>query len=102
MAYVKKGNLGGARTGAGRPEGSVASATLRAMQIREYICERLQQDAEEIYNILMDQARGGNVQAIKELFDRGLGKPLQSVDHKNDGGKFEGVVFLPAPLESDE
>ena len=58
---------GGYRLGAGRKKGFSA---LEAEKAREYIAMRVTESLEPIVNNLIKQARGGNIHAVKELFDR--------------------------------
>ena len=74
---------GGARPGAGRPKGSFAKSTLDAIAVKQHLIEQYQKNAEAIHFALIDSAASGDIQAIKELFDRVYGKSLATTEVKN-------------------
>ena len=84
---------GGKRAGAGRPK-------LTPAQNRE----RLRQDLinipaahrKQILDNLVRAARRGEVWAVTQYLDRALGKPVQALEHKAEGGYLPLVVGLPA------
>ena len=39
------------------------------------------------------------IEILREMLDRAHGKPAQSVDHKNDGGKFDTNPLSALPIE---
>jgi len=82
-ASRENGKLGG------RPK---SAATLLTQKIRDYVAQRLEKDAPELYDILMEKARKGDVAAIKELFDRGMGKATTVVT--NEDGELISAVAL--------
>ncbi len=71
---------GGKRKGAGKPKGAKASHTLEAQELKKRLIERFQGDADDIYKALIDKAKTGDIQAIKELLDRVWGKSPQQID----------------------
>ena len=73
----------------GRPK---SAATLLTQKIRDYVSERLEKDIPELYDILMEKARKGDVAAIKEIFDRGMGKATTVVT--NEDGDLISAVAL--------
>lgn len=72
---------GGYRAGAGRKKGF---ASIEAEKARDYIAQKVSASLEPIISNLIKQAKEGNIQAAKELFDRSWGRSLQSVDLKNE------------------
>lgn len=83
---------GGVRQGAGRPK---ASRTIEKEKLKDYIAEQVALHGPEIVSVLLDKARQGDVQAIRELFDRGFGKPSQAVDVTTKG---EPIVMSPETI----
>ena len=67
---------GGKREGAGRP---IASQTLETQNARLYIAERIKEIMPELFDVMFEKARKGDMVAMKELFDRGFGKAAQSM-----------------------
>lgn len=78
MASPKK--KGGKRPGAGRPAGTVSSATLEAQKQRELLVKLLTPHVTDIFEALKAKALAGDVAAAKELFDRAWGKATQTVE----------------------
>ena len=74
---------GGIRQNAGRKKGFSA---VSAEEARKLISERLSQEIEPIAEILISEAKKGNLKAIKELFDRAWGRPQQEVQIPMTGG----------------
>jgi hypothetical protein len=69
-----KNQRGGFREGAGRKRGF---ASIEAEKAREFICKRVAEELGPIVASLIEKAKKGDVPAIKELFDRAWGKPIQ-------------------------
>ena len=65
---------GGRRDGAGRKPGFAAKS---AEEARKLLAERVAQEIGPIADILISKAKKGDMQAIRELFDRAWGKPPQ-------------------------
>ena len=65
---------GGIRPGAGRPKGSQASHTLKAQAFQERLIERVLEEQEPIIEALISQAKEGKIPALKEIFERVLGR----------------------------
>ena len=65
---------------AGAPKGN-QNAT-KGKRLSSLLRKRLEERAEEeeLMNVLLDKALDGDLQSIKEVFDRLEGKPKQSVD----------------------
>lgn len=72
--------------GGGRKKGQVSAATLDAMILRDILIKEASKHGIEIAQALVKQAKTGNVPAIKELYDRTVGK---SVENHNITGSIE-------------
>jgi hypothetical protein len=68
---------GGKRAGAGRPKGSKDPNTLKAELFRSALIAKAIEEQKEIFDALFGQAKLGNIPAIKELFERVMGKAPQ-------------------------
>lgn len=64
---------------AGRKKGV---ATVRAEEARRVLSEMVFKEITPIGNRLLKEAKKGNIQAIKELFDRAFGKAPQALEVK--------------------
>jgi hypothetical protein len=62
---------GGKRPGAGRKK---AGHTIQAEAYRAYLVSEVMKNAKPIVAALIDKAKTGDVQAIKELHERAMGK----------------------------
>jgi hypothetical protein len=71
---------GGNRTGAGRPRGSKAGHTLEAQALRQYIITQFIKNKEPIVQALIERAKNGDIPAIKELFERAMGKVTEKLE----------------------
>jgi len=87
---------GGKRPGAGRPVGTLASATLQTQKQRELLVKLLAPRVEKIFEALALKAEQGDVAAAKELFDRAWGKATQSVDLSNKDGTLKTIIIQKA------
>ena len=82
---------GGYRQNAGRKIGFAARS---AEEARILFAERLAEEIEPIANILISEAKKGNIRAIKELFDRAWGRPPQDISFPVSlTQSIEGVVI---------
>jgi hypothetical protein len=70
---------GGKRPGAGRPKGAVSGHTKEALIFKEELIRRVLEEKGPIIEALIGKARSGDVQALREINDRLLGKPHQQV-----------------------
>ena len=73
---------GGYRAGAGRKQGFAAK---NAEEARRILSERVAQEIGPISDVLVSKAKKGDIQAIKELFDRAWGRSAQSTRIENGG-----------------
>lgn len=71
---------GGQRKNAGRPTGSLATHTLEAQTLRQYVVEQVIANKKELIQALIKKGRSGDIPAIKELLDRSLGKVKESME----------------------
>lgn len=75
---------GGLRKGAGRPK---AVRTIEKDKLKDYIAQRIAENAEPIITALVEKALTGDVLATRELFDRGFGKATQAIEMSGKDGK---------------
>jgi len=75
---------GGYREGSGRKKGQ---ATIEREKMKDYIAQRIVENAEPIIAVLIEKAVKGDIPAIKELFDRGFGRPTQAVEMTGKDGR---------------
>ncbi len=73
---------GGKREGSGRKKGV---ATIEREKAKDYIAQRIGEYMPVIFAAMIEKALTGDIQAIKELFDRGFGKAHESVDITSGG-----------------
>lgn len=86
---------GGKRPGAGKPKGYKAPHTLETSVSKQRMVERISARTDELIDKLFDRALSeqGDTVAIKELLDRGYGKPQQSVDMSNKDGSLKTIII---------
>jgi hypothetical protein len=90
---------GGYRQNAGRKKGI---ATIEAEKARQLICERLTENLGPILDILIKEAKKGDMRAIRELFDRAYGKAPQTPEIMEDGAERKiNVVISQAIAEKN-
>jgi hypothetical protein len=73
---------GGARPGAGRPK---AQHTVEAEAAKARLVELFVEEKDEIFAALIKKAKRGDVPALKELFERVWGKPVQPIGNDDTG-----------------
>ena len=73
-------NHGGKRKNSGRPKGGLASHTLEAQTLRQYMIQEVIANKKELVEALIEKAKSGEVSALKEVFDRSLGKVKDSME----------------------
>ena len=69
----------------GRPIGSKDPHTLMREKAREVLIKKVVESIEPIANALVEKAKGGDVQAVKELLDRAWGRVPQAVTGEDSG-----------------
>lgn len=72
---------GGARPGAGRPKGqhTVEAEAAKARLVELFVAEK-----DAIFKALIGKAKKGDVPALKELFERVWGRPVQPIGNEGD------------------
>lgn len=85
----KQGNAGGGRPKE-TPEQKAVKKAMKEM-IRDYK-EKLAESLETISPVLIAEALKGNIQAIKEINDRVMGKPEQQTDITSGGKPILTVI----------
>jgi hypothetical protein len=68
---------GGARPNAGRKK---ASHTIQAEKLREFLIAEVIKEKGPIVKALIEKAKGGDTQAIKEVLERAIGKVREQVE----------------------
>jgi hypothetical protein len=100
---------GGVRPGAGRPKGSKDPQTLIKQQALQILREKVLAEIGPITEALIAKGLTGDVQAIRELFDRAFGKAPQAITDA-DGESlviafdtaFKTYASLSSPAENSE
>lgn len=69
---------GGKRPNSGRPKGSLATHTIQAQALKKMLIRRVLEEKEPIVEALINQAKEGQIQALKEVFERVLGKSVST------------------------
>jgi len=66
----------------GRPKGKggIASHTIQAVEMQKYLVSQALEKKEALIDALIKKATSGDVYALREIFDRMLGRPKQSLD----------------------
>ena len=72
----------------GRPKGYAA---IKAETAREMIASKLGEHLGPILDVMIKQAKKGDIRVIKELFDRAWGKPEQPTEADTGKGEFESI-----------
>ena len=68
----------------GRPKGTKGSNTLQAEQGKKLLIQAYLDNIKPINEALVEKAKTGDIQAIKELHDRVYGKSPQPMDLKGE------------------
>lgn len=79
---------------AGRPR-------LEATKLREALYREVEARADNLAKVIADKAEEGDIPAWREIVDRVMGKPQQSVDHTT-AGKEIGVQVISYKPEHDD
>jgi hypothetical protein len=95
---------GGKRAGAGKPKGYKAPHTLEASVARARMVERISARTDELVDKLFERAldEKGDTVAIKELLDRGYGKPQQAMELSNPDGSLKTIIIQKANGHSND
>lgn len=62
-----------------RPTGTKNAETLVRMEVRKFVIDGISKEIGPILNALVKKAKEGDVPAIKEALERGMGKEANSV-----------------------
>ena len=89
MAFKK----GRKKTG-GKKKGSKNKETLEREALRDFLIQEVIKEKVPLIKALIAKGKTGEIQALKEIFDRVLGKSKESLD-LTSGGEPLGVGFLP-------
>jgi hypothetical protein len=73
---------GGKREGAGR---KVALHTIQSQKLRAYLIARVLKEQGPLVDALIFEAKNGNVPALKEVFERAIGKVPNVLEPGGDG-----------------
>jgi hypothetical protein len=68
---------GGFRAGAGRPK---AQHTKQAEALKSYLIQQVIKEKDPLIQALITKAKSGDVPALKEVFERVLGKVKDTID----------------------
>lgn len=82
----------------GRPKGSKASHTLAAEKAREILIMKLVAEIGPVADALIEKAKAGDIQAIKEAFERAFGKsaqPIAATDSKGNVVPISAINVVP-------
>lgn len=78
---------GGKQPGAGRPKGAISKSTRSALEAKAILVAKIHEEIEPITEALIAKAQEGDIQAIKEVFDRAFGKAVNPVEMSGKDGK---------------
>ena len=85
---------GGAQPGAGRPKGSKGKETIEREATRLALMQAIYENKKELADALVAKAKTGDVPALKEVYERSLGKIKESLDLTSGGDKLVGFDFI--------
>jgi hypothetical protein len=85
---------GGYRLGAGRPK---AQHTIEAEAAKAHLVELFVAEKDAIFKALISKAKKGDVPALKELFERVWGKPVQPIGN-DESNSFKIEWSSPSPM----
>ena len=80
----------------GRPTNYTPKQVESAREAREWWLKELHMHLFDIFNVLIEKAKDGDMHAIRELLDRGWGKAPVAVEHTGKDG--DPIIFLPLEL----
>ena len=83
LETLERKGWGGARKCAGFPKGKKARKTLIKEKAQAYLTRRIEEAIEPLSTALIEKALEKDVSALKEAFERGLGKVKET--HKLEG-----------------
>jgi len=78
---------------------------LEATKFREALIAAIEEKAKPLADALVKRGLEGDIPALKEIADRALGRPHQSIDHTSAGKELPTPILaysLAAPAEEPE
>jgi len=84
MPFQKGNKLGGNKK---------QNHTIQAAALKQYLIEQVIKESEPIVQALIAKGKQGDVQALREIFDRILGRSKENLD-LTSGGKPVGVIGI--------
>ena len=75
---------------------------LEATKLREALIRQAEERADELAKVLMDKAITGDIPAIKEMIDRGIGKAVQPVNLDTPPGLDSIVLNFTKPHDDTD
>ena len=83
-------SLGGARPGAGRKKGV---KTIQSEKLREFLIAEVLRERGPIVTALIEKAKTGDVAAIREVFERAIGKVKESMEIETVGEPLNVIIL---------
>lgn len=68
----------------GRPKGTIAKSTARAIEIKEIISQRLREEIGPILDAQIKKAKEGDMPQFKNMLEQVVGKPVESIKLSGD------------------
>jgi hypothetical protein len=90
---------GGHRQGAGRKKGFAA---IEAEKSREFIAQKVGASLEPIIDVLIRQAKKGDIRSTQILFDRAYGRAAQAPDISEDSNPKPMQIVIHYPDSKEE
>jgi len=78
----------------------VGRPKLEASKFREALIAEIEANAKPLAEALVKKGLAGDVQALKEIADRGLGKSVQGIDLTNNGKDLPTPILAAAIKET--
>jgi hypothetical protein len=96
-----KKKKGGARPGAGMPKGKKLRKTIQKEAALARLRQRIYEDTDELYAAAKKEAlEKGDTRAIDLLWQRGYGRPTETLDITSGGEKVIGFTYI-APKQDE-
>lgn len=89
MARIK----GSKKTG-GRKKGTKNKDTIQKELFREFLFQEVMKEKKSLVKSLIKAGKEGNIQALKEIIERILGKVTESIDITSAGEKIIGFNYV--------
>lgn len=75
----------------GRPK---SNNTKQSEALKEYLIEQVIKEKKPLIAALIKRGKAGDVSAIRDIFDRILGRAKESVDLTSGGEKITGIEYV--------